>query len=164
MIKAVIFDFDSTLVDYHYGDEKAINKVIEMLPEKIDKRVFYERSGEYIRQFYNNGIDYGSEIHKMRLKKTIQEYGMPWNEKYLKEFMNIYLSVVKPYEGAIEVLQYLKNKVKIGLLTNSTDAKEQRQRIQNSKMECYFDKIMIAKNYLIKNILKQYNINKSSFI
>jgi len=145
MIKAVIFDFDSTLVDYHYGDKKAIDKVGELLPDKINKSLLYEKSGDIIWQFYKDGFDHGSNVHEFRLKRTLEEFGFSWDNKYLQEYLKIYLNEVRLYEGVIELLKYLQGKVKLGLLTNSTDVKEQKERIKNSKIENYFDKILIAK-------------------
>jgi len=40
MINTIIFDFDSTLVDYHHSDSQAIDRVISLLPGKLDRENF----------------------------------------------------------------------------------------------------------------------------
>lgn len=144
MINAIIFDFDSTLVDYHFSDSQAIDRVISLLPGKVNRDDFLEHSGEIIRQFYCIGEHLGSGIHEARLRKTVADFGFAWQKIYLAEYLAIYLGEVKVYDGVFDLLDKLKDRVKIGLLTNSTDAREQRIRIEKSALSHYFDRIDIA--------------------
>ena len=144
MIEAIIFDFDSTLTDYHYSDTKAIFDVVSLLPKSIDRNLFLQRSGEIISQIYDEMMFIGSEVHELRLNRTITEFGLEWNDKYLEKYLSTYLNTVVVYDDVKCVLELLKGKVKIGILTNSTDSVEQRIRIENSESKPYFDEICIA--------------------
>jgi len=144
MINTIIFDFDSTLVDYHHNDSQAIDRVISLLPGKVDREEFLEHSGKVIRQFYCDGKKLGSGIHEARLRKTVSDFGFEWQEIYLAEYLAVYLGAVKVYDGVFDLLDKLKGRVKIGLLTNSTDAREQRIRIEKSGLSHYFDQIAVA--------------------
>ena len=135
MIEAIIFDFDSTLTDYHYSDTKAIFDVVSLLPKSIDRNLFLQRSGEIISQIYDEMMFIGSEVHELRLNRTITEFGLEWNDKYLEKYLSTYLNTVVVYDDVKCVLELLKGKVKIGILTNSTDSVEQRIRIENSELK-----------------------------
>jgi len=78
------------------------------------------------------------------LRKTVADFGFEWHEFYLAEYLAIYLGEVKVYDGVFDLLNKLKGRVKIGLLTNSTDAREQRIRIEKSGLSHYFDQIAVA--------------------
>jgi len=144
MIEGIIFDFDGTLVDYHKVDKKALFGVVSRMNKNVDGEEFYEQSGEILANLYELGIKFESEIHRERLLQTCKYFGMEYKEQYLKEYFSIYLNENKPYEGAAEILEYLKGKVRLGLLTNAMDIKEQRERIRNSGLEKYFDVICLA--------------------
>ena len=144
MPDAVIFDFDSTLTDYHATDSKAISAVVALLPEQVNGSAFLERSGEIIRDFYNSGLRLGSEIHQRRLEQTVAEFGFDWQNEYLDTYLAIYLNETRLYADVLETLQNLQGKTRLGMLTNSTDICEQQTRIRNSGIAGYFDSICIA--------------------
>ena len=144
MLDSIIFDFDSTLVDYHYSDTQALNRVVDMLPIKIDNDQFRNKSGEIICQLYDQGLRLGSKVHKERLKITLDFFEIDWCESYLKEYLEVYINETKPYEFVFEFLDSLNGKIKIGLLTNSMDSFEQRARIKKSELSHYFDVVCIA--------------------
>lgn len=144
MIESIIFDFDSTLVDYHFSDTKAIHKVASLISEDIDKLQFLEKSGEIIVDLYNSGAVLGSKVHRERLVRTTRYFGFEWKESYLAEYLRIYLNEIKVYRGVLEILEHLKGKVHLGLLTNSMDVYEQKMRIRNSNLASYFDVICVA--------------------
>jgi putative hydrolase of the HAD superfamily len=144
MCNAIVFDFDSTLVDYHYSDDLAIAKVLSMLPKKIAQNEFCDYSVNVLLDIYNSGQKFDENIHKYRLKRTIEHYDLEWSDEYLEGYFDIYLNTVRVYDGAEDLLNKLSGKVKIGLLTNSIDPHEQRIRIKKSGIGIYFDIIGIA--------------------
>jgi hypothetical protein len=70
MIKAVVFDFDSTLADYFWTDKQAISKRHELANIVIPLNEFFEKSGDIVSELYQEDNDYGSSIHEARLKAT----------------------------------------------------------------------------------------------
>jgi putative hydrolase of the HAD superfamily len=144
MFKAVLFDFDSTLVDYRYGDYLAIEKVRQRAGLNIEPNIFYEASKKILYKLYENPNSACIDVNEVRIKKLLNDYNVNWNKQYLDDYYKIYLSTVLIYDGVNHLLGSLKNIVKIGLLTNSIDSNNQRQRIKASKIDHYFSEIGIA--------------------
>ncbi len=143
VIKAVIFDFDMTLVDYMKSDYHAMCAVASIGPKKIDATEFWNKSGDILEHIYNENIT-GSAIHSERLIRTLAFYGIEWNDTYLTTYLHHYLNSVYVFTGVREVLEILKEKVKLGLLTNACDPAEQRIRIANTGLSDLFDTICIS--------------------
>jgi HAD superfamily hydrolase (TIGR01509 family) len=144
MTKAVIFDFDSTLVDYARGDGLAIERVRGMAGICEDPDIFYRRSKAIIRALYARPSEAEGDILRQRIDRLVGECGVPSDDRYLAEYLRIYLSEVAPYDGVALFLDILAPRVKIGLLTNSIDSGYQRIRIAASGLERYFDAVCIA--------------------
>lgn len=142
--RAVIFDFDSTLVDFHAGDDAAIRLVMELSGCGATFDEFQDYSVSVLYRVYNDGADYGGNIHRFRLRETLAHFGHDWKEAYLEAYCGIYLSRVPVFDGAREFLESLRATVKVGLLTNSLDPWEQGRRIDASGLRTCFDAIGIA--------------------
>ena len=142
--RAVIFDFDSTLVDFHAGDDAAIRRVIELSGCVADFDDFQDYSVSVLYRVYNDGEDYGGNIHRFRLREALAHFGQGWREDYLEAYYGIYLSQVPVFEGARELLESLRPAVRLGLLTNSLDPWEQGRRIDASGLRTCFDVVGIA--------------------
>lgn len=73
-IKAVLFDFDNTLVDYIRSDIIGLKSVMELLPTKMNTNEFIEVSVEKINEFHKlvkDGKEIPSNMHKYRLYNTL---------------------------------------------------------------------------------------------
>ena len=143
-IRAVIFDFDSTLVDFHAGDDAAIRRVMELSGCRAGFDEFQDYSVSVLYRVYNDGVDYGGNIHRFRLREALAHFGQGFREEYLEAYYGIYLSCVPVFEGAREFLAGLRGSVKVGLLTNSIDPWEQGKRIDASGLRPCFDLVGIA--------------------
>ena len=144
MKRAIVFDFDMTLVDFYIVDRKAVLSIIENSINCIPKDEFYERSGEIIWEFYNKGIRFGDGIHKKRVEAILEENEISYKNEYLANYLKIYLNEINIFDDVEETLKELKKKYKLGLLTNSIDTKCQRRRIEISGLTKYFENICIA--------------------
>jgi len=142
--RAVIFDFDSTLVDFHAGDDAAVRRVMELSGCVAGFDDFQDYSVSVLYRVYNDGADYGGNIHRFRLREALAHFGQDWRDEYLEAYYGIYLSQVPVFEGARELLESLRPAVKVGLLTNSLDPWEQGRRIDASGLRPCFDVIGIA--------------------
>lgn len=141
---AVVFDFDETLVDYRHGDSAAIDGVVGMLARPIDAGALLRKSQEAIRALYDSGLSLGSDIHRLRLKISLEHFGVAWDEAYLREYLRIYCREARPFPHVVAALEAISGKVKLGLLTNSMDSTEQRARIAASGLGRFFDRICLA--------------------
>ena len=144
MIKAILFDFDSTLVDYPHGDTLALRKVLERSGLSVSLDEFRDYSGDVLRAIYDNKTILRQNIHAYRLQETMRHFGGTWKDEYLSDYFAVYLNTVKVYDGVNELLVTLKPKYKLGLLTNSNDLPEQKARISASKLSLHLDSIGIA--------------------
>jgi len=144
MMKAVLFDFDSTLVDYRYGDALAIERVRALAGIREDEEAFYQHSKVIIRRLYADPSAMKGDVLEARMAQLVGGYGVRYDGSYLEEYLKIYLNVVRSYEGVTRFLDYISPKAKVGLLTNSIDSDYQRKRISASGLEPYFDAIGIA--------------------
>ncbi len=144
MIKGVIFDFDMTLVDYNRSDRSALARVLELSGLNIGLEEFRELSGSIVEKAFDGKCSDFANIHRYRLEETVKCFGGKFQEAFLDEYYKIYLHTVPVYSGAEDMLRFLKDKVKLGLLTNAVDPWEQKARIAASKLEPYFDVIGIG--------------------
>jgi putative hydrolase of the HAD superfamily len=143
--RALIFDFDSTLVDFHAGDDAAIRRVIGLSGCTAAFEEFQDHSVSVLYGVYERGVDHGGDIHRYRLRETLAHFGTAWDEAYRQAYLDIYLRLVPVFPGVKEALALLRQAgVRLGLLTNSIDPVEQGQRIDSSGLRPFFDRVLIA--------------------
>jgi putative hydrolase of the HAD superfamily len=150
-MKAVLFDLDDTLYDYVPAHELALEVVAKRSKEIIStsKEEFLELYSSARKHFmeelaslpaYHSRTLYFQRIIEKKL-------GKPSAEKTL-ELYNIYwetfLESIKPREGLIELLQYLKEKkIKVGIATNMTTY-AQLKKIASLGISSYLDCIVTS--------------------
>ncbi len=144
MAKALIFDFDSTLVDYRYGDSLGIERVRLLSGIKASPEAFYETSRDIIIRLYSNPSKFKGDVLEARIAELAAFYGVQYRDELLAEYLVPYLSIVRVYDGVVEFLEHASKRARIGLLTNSIDSDYQRTRIEASGLAPYFDAIAIA--------------------
>lgn len=146
-IKAVIFDFDNTIVDYIRSDIIGLQSLAKLLPANIDEDKFVDVAVEKIHEFHNmvnNGKESPINMHKYRLINTLKHFNINWQEQYLDVYLKNYIQSTSCFEGIEEVLRHLHGKVKLGILTNAYDSEEQRKRIARTNAPKYIDDIIVC--------------------
>lgn len=147
MIRAVIFDFDGTLVDFIETDVTALKSIYNSVKTTCTIDEFIEASIQGIQQFHQlvdrSEID-PLQMFQYRLKHAFKKYRIPFDTNYTNQYKTKLIKETNAYPGAIDLLHQLKNKVVLGLLTNAYDGVLQRQRIELSGLGSFFDKIVIA--------------------
>lgn len=146
-IKAIVFDFDNTLVDYVSSDEYGMAQVVERLPVSVDPQEFLDVSVEKLLHFHRlveQGAANLQDMHYYRLRKTLEHFAVEWSDSYLVVYRKSYVNSVTVYPGAKDLLDWLSGRVKLAVLTNSYYADEQRLRIRNSGLAAYFDDIAVC--------------------
>jgi putative hydrolase of the HAD superfamily len=148
MIKAVIFDFDGTLVDFVGTDITCLKVVHQACGATCSTEAFIEIAVEEIMKFHwlvEKGQVDPLDMHQFRLEKTLARYGIPWNQRYLRLYQNKLTGHRATYEGVNDLLSAIKDRgFIIGLVTNAYDGVEQRKRISSSGLESFFDAIVIS--------------------
>lgn len=147
MIKAFVFDFDGTLVDFVESDIASLKYIYSLTGMNHREDVFIEKAISNIIHFHEL-VDKGEAdprtMHRYRLFNTFKELGFQWDEFYLDRYKTNLLHKTKPYPGADNLLRFLLTKGKLGLITNAYDPEMQRKRIIASGLFDFFDEILIA--------------------
>lgn len=146
-IKAILFDFDNTIVDYIKSDIIGLESVAKLLPTDVNNEEFVDIAVKNIYEFHDM-VDKGQELptnmHRYRLVNTLKHFNIKWQEKYLDIYLKNFVQSTSCFPGIEEVLNYLKGKVKLGILTNAYDSKEQRARIARTNVPKYIDDIIVC--------------------
>ena len=134
MIKLVIFDMDGTLLDSSSAMTYSVNYVRSIMGlEPIDKT--------YVECQLNQP---DSDL-PMLLYGT-KEYTKEQQSLFRKHYLENLPAFIKPYDGAIELLKYLKSKnISLGIATNAPDFFA-KHMIKVCKLEDFFSSIVGANN------------------
>ena len=147
MIEAIVFDFDGTLVDFVDSDIKSLKHLHSVAEAKVSFDEFLETAVDEIMEFHrlvDQRLIDPLLMHRFRLEKTFNAHGMQWDDSVLEIYKSELFRTCVPFDGVVEVLGQLRERFKIGLITNAYDGVEQRKRIAVSGLFKYFDEILIS--------------------
>ena len=152
-IRAVLFDLDDTLYDHRYSSRKGL----QSLKNKYD--CFKDTELDVLE------LEYLTVLNKIHLSKvltglsTIEEarierykiffskFDVNADLEFISEARKIYsgsyMTNQRAVPGAAELLEALKSKVKIGIVSNNL-LKEQLSKINNIGIASYLDEIVIS--------------------
>lgn len=140
MIKAVIFDFDDTLSD------RKLN--VYNLYYDYFKRVFPDLDADEFESLVQDLMIYdcfGTVDLKQRTYLLSHHYSIP--EDFYEKFNEYYFDALPKFtvlhEDTISVLETLKGKYKLGIITNGNSV-VQHNKINNVKIAHYFDEIIVS--------------------
>jgi phosphoglycolate phosphatase-like HAD superfamily hydrolase len=89
IIKALIFDFDGTLVDFVESDIASLKYIYRLTGINHGEDVFIERAISNIIHFHEL-VDKGEvdpeTMHRYRLFNTFKELGLQWDEFYVDRY------------------------------------------------------------------------------
>jgi len=146
-LKAIIFDFNGTIVDTMKSDRLALNQIVEAIPEKIDSNLFVKKSIDRIIEFHklvDIGIEMPLTMHRYRLEKTFSDLSCKYEELYLNTYLDTFYKNPCVYPDVENILKKLYGKVSLAILSNAYDSKEQNIRIDMTSLRKYFNDIVIA--------------------
>lgn len=138
VFKGVVFDLDNTLYDE--------SKYFAAVAEEFCKRFGYLDRLEPMKSFYAELRPASKDI----LSDIVERAGIKINRELKDEIFDIYTSIssrIRPYDDALDLLDFLKAKnIKTGLLTNGV-IKSQENKIRCLSIEDYFDRILFARSW-----------------
>jgi 2-haloalkanoic acid dehalogenase type II len=147
MFEAVLFDFDGTLVDFVEADSQSLQFLLDQTSSTIQFTDFLDSSVKEIMNFHElvekQEID-PLQLYQFRLKNTFARYNIEWHDEYVDVYRDYFLARANPFPGVKPLLSALKQKVKIGLVTNTYNGDEKRARLKHAGLEPYFDTIVFA--------------------
>lgn len=146
-ITDVFFDLDHTLWDFDKNSQMAFDRIFKSKYQDIITEDFIK---EYIpinqecwRLYQNDKITH-QELRFNRLKFSFDALNYVISEENILEIANDYIEFLTDnnylFDGAIEVLEYLKPKYKLHIITNGF-ANVQEKKINNASLGSYFNTI-----------------------
>ncbi|SCY83821.1 putative hydrolase of the HAD superfamily [Flavobacterium anhuiense] len=146
-ITDIFFDLDHTLWDFDKNSEMAFDRIFKSKYQEIVTQDFIK---EYIpinqecwRLYQNDKITH-QELRYNRLKYSFDALNYVISEENILEIANDYIEFLTDnnylFDGAIEVLEYLKPKYKLHIITNGF-AHVQEKKINNASLGGYFSTI-----------------------
>ena len=167
MYTSLFLDIDNTLLDFNMAEAVAVRKVLQQHSLPCDDRAVetYSNINREFWERFERGEIPKSAIFEGRFKTLLETFNATGDtaaisQDYCANLSEGYFKV----EGAIELLEYLKEKgYKLYATTNGL-ASTQFKRITNSGIEPYFNGIFVSEqagfqkpqkeyfNYVIDNI------------
>ncbi|BDU23648.1 MULTISPECIES: YjjG family noncanonical pyrimidine nucleotidase [unclassified Flavobacterium] len=143
-ITDIFFDLDHTLWDFDKNSEMAFDRIFKEKYAEIPTADFIKQyipiNQECWRLYQNDKITH-QELRYNRLKFSFDALNYVISEENIFEIANDYIEFLTDnnylFDGAIEVLEYLKPKYKLHIITNGF-ANVQEKKINNASLGGYF--------------------------
>ena len=146
-ITDIFFDLDHTLWDFDKNSEMAFDRIFKNKCTEICTQDFIKHyipiNQECWRLYQNDKITH-QELRYNRLKHSFDALDFIISDEDINQIANDYIEFLTDnnhlFEGAIEVLEYLKPKYKLHIITNGF-ANVQDKKINNAALSGYFETI-----------------------
>ncbi len=151
-IKAILFDLDDTLLDGRTAQNNAIEDFKGFFPvfKKFEKNNLQEKWRDITMRHYDTYQQGLITFRESRIRRMKELFILVNEDISAEEAYDRFLIYKQLYEknwvaftDAIEVLEELKKKYKLGIITNG-DSIQQREKIEKIGIEKYFDQITIS--------------------
>ena len=146
-ITDVFFDLDHTLWDFDKNSEMAFNRIFKDGFPEINCNDFIEKYipiNQACWKLYQNDKITHLELRYNRLKFSFDALNIVISDEDINQIANDYIEFLTDnnhlFDGAIEVLEYLKPKYKLHIITNGF-ANVQDKKINNAALSGYFSTI-----------------------
>lgn len=177
-ITDIFFDLDHTLWDFEKNSALTFEKVLKNNNIEIDLEAFLK---EYVPlnfkywELYRKDLVTQQQLRYGRLKDTFDMLNYEISDEKIEVLSQEYIHFLPEFnhlfEGTIEVLEYLKPKYNLHIITNGFD-KVQAGKIKNSNLEPYFKTITNSEMAGVKkphpkifeHALSLSNVNKNQSI
>ncbi|OXA71396.1 noncanonical pyrimidine nucleotidase, YjjG family [Flavobacterium aquidurense] len=167
-ITDVFFDLDHTLWDFDKNSEMAFDRIFKKrFPEiKIEDFIAnYAPINQECWKLYQNDKITHVELRYNRLKFSFDALNIQICDEDINQIANEYIEFLTDnnylFDGAIEVLEYLRPKYKLHIITNGF-ATVQDKKINNAALSGYFETITNSESAGVKkpnSIIFDYAVN-----
>lgn len=145
--KWLLFDFDNTLVDFTNTAQKSLYLTFEENNLKCNEDIYkvYKKLNHKVWTDFENGKITAEKLRSKRFADLFEAIG----EKNINpstfsaQFLQNLIHASEKYEGVIELLDSLKGKFKMSIVTNGLK-EVQRPRLAKFEMTHYFDSIVVS--------------------
>jgi len=145
--KHLFFDLDHTLWDFDKNSAHAFDTIFKnqgfeiSLPDFLN--IYIPRNQHYWRLYQVNKISH-EDLRYFRLKDVFDALQFEVSDAIIHQLSDDYIHYLPEYnhlfDGAIELLDYLKPNYKLHIITNGF-ASVQTKKIKNSNIDHYFETI-----------------------
>ncbi|WP_159800520.1 YjjG family noncanonical pyrimidine nucleotidase [Flavobacterium sp. MK4S-17] len=145
--KTIFFDLDHTLWDFEKNSALAFNTVLDKYAVKVDREEFIK---QYVPinikywKLYRDGNVTQEQLRYGRLKETFDILNYVAAENIIQQLSEDYIKHLPLYnhlyDGALEVLEYLKAKYSLHIITNGFH-EVQAGKLKNSNIHHYFQTV-----------------------
>lgn len=155
-IKHIFFDLDHTLWDFETNSAKTFEKIFKLHNIDVDLDKFlidYKKINfDYWRLFRNNLVT-KEDLRYKRLKDTFDKLKLSISDELINHLSDDYINYLPTFnfvfDGTIEILEYLKPKYTLHIITNGF-SEVQSKKMKNSKLDIYFDQIITSESVGVK--------------
>jgi YjjG family noncanonical pyrimidine nucleotidase len=146
-IKDVFFDLDHTLWDFDRNSALAFETIFEKNKMPINIDFFIEKYvpiNQACWKLYQNDRITHEVLRYNRLKHTFDAIDFAVSDATINQIADQYIAILPEsnhlFDGAIAILDYLKKKYTLHIITNGF-AEVQDRKISNSRINHYFETI-----------------------
>ncbi|MEO7976295.1 YjjG family noncanonical pyrimidine nucleotidase [Flavobacterium sp.] len=167
-ITDIFFDLDHTLWDFDKNSEMAFSKIFKDKFPEICCNDFIEKYipiNQACWKLYQNDKISHLELRYNRLKFSFDALNISISDEDINQIANDYIECLTDnnhlFEGAIDVLEYLKPKYKLHIITNGF-ANIQDKKLNNALLSGYFSTITNSESAGVKkpnSIIFDYAVN-----
>ena len=152
--KHIFIDLDDTLWDIHQNGKECLEEIYH----DYDYKQFYPTFEDYYDVYfptnlrlwtmYANGEIQKNELTVERFLAPVRAFGIDdaaYAKKLSDDFLDRTTRKTRLIEGAVELLEYLRPKYKMHILSNGF-REVQFKKIENSGLRPYFEKIILSED------------------
>jgi len=155
-IKHVFFDLDHTLWDFEKNSDLTFQKVFSLNNLDTDLASFLEvykpLNFEYWKLYREEKVT-KEELRYGRLKKTFDAINYVISDEMIGVIADQYIAFLADFnylfDGTFEILDYLKDKYKLHIITNGFEEIQSKKMI-SSNIYHYFDKVITSESVGVK--------------
>ncbi|GAB1307631.1 YjjG family noncanonical pyrimidine nucleotidase [Urechidicola sp. KH5] len=155
-LKHVFFDLDHTLWDFERNSAKTFKHIFQLNNIGADISEFLKRyesiNFEYWRLYRVDKVT-KEALRYGRLKDSFDAINYTISDQMIDKLSEDYITFLAAYnhvfEGTFELLDYLKPKYQLHIITNGFE-EVQNRKIENSNMTSYFNQIITSEQVGVK--------------
>lgn len=145
-VKAVLFDIDNTLLDFGECAKDAIIHACLKSGINYEPRMFaaFMPVNDILWRQVEDGFITVERLHEIRFNVIFSALDLPYDGKDFEKLFRLYVKkAAAPVKGAVDVLEYLKDKYFLAVASNSS-LSQQYARLEKAGMAKYFDAFFVS--------------------
>jgi putative hydrolase of the HAD superfamily len=155
-ITDIFFDLDHTLWDFEKNSALAFQKVFEKHRVELDFLEFikvYEGINQQYWKLYREEKVTKQELRRGRLNDVFDKFGVRYPLAFIDAMAESYIDFLPEnnflFDGTFELLDYLKPKYKLHIITNGFE-EVQTRKLQNSNIAVFFNTVTNSERVGVK--------------